>query len=325
MGLRFGVRLSIQGDMGAPNDQCVDYATRMALRAEELGYDSAWIPDHVHNARGRKGPVLEAWTTITALAMRTTRLRFGPHVFCNTFRNPAHLAKMIATLDAFSRGRFIPSLGSGWFAEEALAYGYEWEEHDERVARVAEAHRILKALWTQDEVTFTGRYYRLRRAYLEPKPYTRPHPPLWIPGDSPATRELVAELADVWFMYSKPPEVVERLREDVERRRGGPVPIAVSAVLISGLSQERSEAMIDQFLAERRHRFGRPLERDEVLAANLIGEPEQVVERLLAWQRAGVSYVVIQPMPPMEGMEYFASTILPALAAASDLPGVPAD
>ena len=314
----FGVRLSIQGDMGAPPSQIVDYATQMALRAEELGYDSAWVPDHVHNARvgprGR-GPVLESWTTMTALAMLTTKLRFAPHVLCNTFRNPALLAKMVATLDAFSRGRFITALGSGWFGAEALSYGWEWQAHDERAARAREATRVLKLMLTEPEVTFSGDFYRLHNAYLEPRPYTQPHPPIWVPGDSPATREIVAELGDVWLMYSKHPDTVAELRHDMRRRTDREIPIAVSAVFISGQPEEKAEAMLGKFLEERKHRFNRVITRDEVLAGNLIGDAEFCVERISQWIRAGVNYVVIQPMPPLEGMEYFASSVMPAFAS----------
>jgi len=120
----FGVRLTIQGEMGAPGDGLAQYAGDMAVRAEELGYDSAWIPDHLNNARvapGERGPSLECLNSVTALLMRTTRLVIGPHVFCNTFRNPGLLAKMITTLDEFSRGRVILSIGGVWFREEAVS------------------------------------------------------------------------------------------------------------------------------------------------------------------------------------------------------------
>ena len=105
------------------------------------------------------------------------------------------------------------------------------------MARLREALIIAKRLWTEPEVTFKGRFYELTNAYLEPKPIQKPHIPIWVPGDLEATRNLAAELADCWLIYSKPPEVVERWAQDMRERSGRHIPIAVSTVSLGGLTR----------------------------------------------------------------------------------------
>ena len=310
----FGVRLTIQGEMGAPGEGLAQYAGDMAVRAEELGYDSAWIPDHLNNARvspGETGPSLECLTSVTALLMRTTRLVIGPHVFCNTFRNPGYLAKMITTLDEFSRGRIILSIGGGWFREEAVSYGYPWDDdHDVRLDQVREATEIIKALWTQDRVTFRGKYYTLENAYLEPKPYTKPHPPIWIPGESAPARAMVRELGDAWLIYSKAPEVVARMKEEMCELCGREVPLIISAVFVSDTVEEKALDHAKMFLREREHRFPTTPTLDDVIRHNIIGTLDECREKVEAYRQAGVDHLIIQPMPPRERMELFAHEIM---------------
>ena len=134
--MKFGVRLAVQGEMGAPGAG-FDYAKTMTLEAEALGFDSAWLPDHVINAHmQKKTPMLECWTVLSALAVLTTRIRLAGHTFNNSLRNPAVLAKMAATLDVVSGGRLIYSLGSAWFKQETSSYGLPFDDHDTRVERL---------------------------------------------------------------------------------------------------------------------------------------------------------------------------------------------
>ena len=156
--------------MGAPQAG-FEYARDMCLEAEELGFDSVWLPDHVINAHmDRRQPMLENWTVLSALAVLTQRVKFAGHTFNNSLRHPAVLAKMAATFDVITGGRLIYSLGSAWFRPESESYGLPWDDHDDRVARLREALLIARSLWTEDETTFDGRFYRLDTAYLEPKP-----------------------------------------------------------------------------------------------------------------------------------------------------------
>ena len=310
--MEFGVRLAVQGEMGAKG-QGWDYTREMALEAEELGFDSVWLPDHVINAHmTKRTPMLENWTVLSALAALTKRVTFAGHTFNNSLRNPAVMAKMAATFDVMFGGRLIYSLGSAWFREESKSYGLPWDDHDDRVARLREALIIAKQLWTEPEVTFKGTFYELDHAYLEPKPTQKPHIPIWVPGDSEATRNLAAELADCWLMYSKPPEVIEEWAQDMRSRSGRNIPIAVSTVGLGGLTDEKVTEWSYKYAEERKHRFAVPPTPQDVLNENLWGPTERCVDRVRQWQAAGVSHLVIQPIPPLEGMRFFAREIMPA-------------
>jgi len=322
--MEFGVRLAVQGEMGAKG-QGWDYTREMALEAEATGYDSVWLPDHVINAHmARAVPMLENWTVISALGALTKRVRFAGHTFNNSLRNPALMAKMAATFDVMFGGRLIYSLGSAWFKDETVGYGLPWEDHDGRVAKLREALIIAKRLWTESEVTFEGEYYKLDRAILEPKPVQKPHIPIWVPGDSQATRDVVAELADSWLIYSKPPEVIHEWAQDMRRRAGRDIPIAMSTVCLAGLGDEQVQRWSHLYAEERKHRFAVPPTPADVLNENLWGTVEQCVERIRQWQAAGVTHLIIQPIPPLEGMRYFAREIMPAFKPKAAAPVTPA-
>jgi FMNH2-dependent dimethyl sulfone monooxygenase len=311
--MKFGVRLAVQGEMGAPGAG-FDYAKTMTLEAEALGFDSAWLPDHVINAHmTKKTPMLECWTVLSALAVLTNRIRLAGHTFNNSLRNPAVMAKMAATLDVISGGRVIYSLGSAWFKHETSSYGLPFDDHDMRVTRLREALEIAKALWTQDEVSYDGHFNTLKDAYLEPKPVQKPHIPIWVPGDSEATRRLAADIGDVWLTYSKSPEVIAEWMADMTRRRGGQrLPMAVSTVSLAGLPQPDVDRWSVLYAKEREHRFAKPPTPQDVLDENLWGTKEACIERVRQYEATGVEHLIIQPIPPLEGMQYFAREIMPA-------------
>jgi dimethylsulfone monooxygenase len=286
----------------------------MTLEAEALGFDSAWLPDHVINAHmTKKTPMLECWTVLSALAVLTRRIRLAGHTFNNSLRNPAVMAKMAATLDVISGGRVIYSLGSAWFKHETSSYGLPFDDHDTRVTRLREALEIAKALWTQNEVSYDGHFNTLKDAYLEPKPVQKPHIPIWVPGDSEATRRLAADIGDVWLTYSKSPEVIAEWMADMTRRRGGrPLPMAVSTVSLAGLPQPDVDRWSVLYAKEREHRFAKPPTPQDVLDENLWGTKEACIERVRQYEATGVEHLIIQPIPPLEGMQYFAREIMPA-------------
>lgn len=311
--MRFGVRLAVQGEMG---EQGASYqrARDMTVEAEGLGFDSVWLPDHVINAHMDVSvPMFECWTVLSALAVETSRVRLAGHTFNNSLRNPAVLAKMAATLDVISGGRLIYSLGSSWFRREIESYGLTWTEHDARVDRLREALLIADSLWTKDTTTLEGEHYTVRDAVLEPKPVQRPRIPIWVPGDSEATRNLAAELADAWLVYSKPPEVIADWSLDMARRRGGrALPMAVSTVSLVGLDDSDVQVWARKYAKEREHRFAVPPTPQDVLQENMWGSREQCIERVHAYAEAGVEDLIIQPIPPREGMRAFAKEVMEA-------------
>ena len=311
--IKFGLRLNIQGEMGAKSAG-FDYALEMARMAEDLGFDSVWIPDHVENAHlNRAKPILEFWTTLTAIGAVTERVRLGGHAMNNTFRHPGLTAKIVCTLDQITGGRVILAPGSGWFADESKAYGFkEWSDDGlVRIGRLDEALHIIRGLMTEDGFSFEGEYFRLTDAYCNPKPVQQPYPPIWIAGDSPPTQELMVRHGDVWFMYSKAPDVVADLvagmREKLTER---PFEVALSAVGLADKGPDETLKWAAMYADERKHRFEVPPTVDDILGANLTGDEAQVRDRIDAWAEAGVDHVVIQPMPPMEGTRFFGAKII---------------
>jgi FMNH2-dependent dimethyl sulfone monooxygenase len=313
--MKFGVRLTVQGEMGA-NSSGFDYALEMARMAEDLGFDSVWIPDHVENAHlDRSKPILEHWTTITAIGALTKRVRLGGHSLNDNFRHPGLTAKIAATLDHVTQGRVILAPGSGWFDAEAKAYGFAWSDTNGRKERLRESVQVMQKLFVEPKTTFKGRYFQFEDAYCNPKPVQKPYPPFWLAGDSAKTQEMVCAFADCWFMYSKPPKVVENLVKPMRARRGARrLEVALSAVLLMGKSDDDIFKWATMYAKEREHRFPIPPTVQDVLDSNLMGDVGRITARIEEWAAAGADYVVIQPMPPIDGMRFFGEKILPRFA-----------
>ena len=311
--VKFGIRLNIQGEMGAKSSG-FDYTLDMARLAEDLGFDSVWMPDHVENAHlDRSKPILEFWTTLTAVGAMTERVRLGGHAMNNTFRHPGLTAKIACTLDQITGGRVILAPGSGWFAAESKAYGFDaWSDDGLiRIGRLNESLHVMRGLMTEDVFSFDGEYFRLKDAYCSPKPVQKPYPPIWIAGDSPPTQELMAEHGDVWFMYSKAStEVADLVAGMRKRRKAPPFQVAVSAVGLADKGKDETLQWAQMYANERKHRFPIPPTVDDVLISNLTGDEAEVRERIDAWIEAGVDHVVIQPMPPVEGTRFFGEKII---------------
>ena len=176
--IKFGAVLNEASSMSITPD----YPQLRALcqQCEQLGFDSAWIMDHL--TWGLTAAVFECWTTLTALACDTTRIRLGPFFLCNSYRNPALVAKMAATLDNISDGRLILGVGAGWKEDEYLAYGYPFPTPRLRIAQLEEGLSIIKLLWTGQPVSFTGTYYHITNAVCRPTPLHTRGVELWIGG-----------------------------------------------------------------------------------------------------------------------------------------------
>jgi F420-dependent oxidoreductase-like protein len=149
------------------------------LECEKIGYDSVWIDDHLMYG---KSPILECWTTLSALASATKKIRLGTMVTSNAFRNPGLLAKMAATIDVISGGRLDMGIGAGVQREEHDAYGFSFPKPKSRISKLEETVEILKQMWTKEKVTFVGKFYTILNASCEPKPVQKPYPPITIGG-----------------------------------------------------------------------------------------------------------------------------------------------
>lgn len=166
--------------------------------AEDLGFDSFWVFDNLMPFFfGKRRDYLEAWTTLAALAAETSRIRLGTLVTCVSYRNPALLAKISATLDVLSGGRLEFGIGAGWYSAEYEAYGYPFPRAAVRLAQLKEALSIIKGMWMSSPFTFEGKYYMVKDAVCEPKPLQTPHPPILIGGSRPKMLKIMAEEADI--------------------------------------------------------------------------------------------------------------------------------
>jgi len=169
------------------------------LKAEALGFDAAWAPDHL--MLGRDRAEYECWTLLSALAGCTDEIRLGSLVLCNDYRNPALVAKMAATLDFISDGRLELGLGAGWHEPEYEAYGWEYRDGFERLMRLDEGIRLMERMWEagSDGASFDGDHYQIEDAPCAPQPVQDPHPPILVGGTGEeVTLKLVAKHADVW-------------------------------------------------------------------------------------------------------------------------------
>jgi alkanesulfonate monooxygenase SsuD/methylene tetrahydromethanopterin reductase-like flavin-dependent oxidoreductase (luciferase family) len=193
--LRFGLFVS-------QADRSWDETLERFMLAEELGFDHAWLVDHLIPTNGHpERPIHEAWTLLAAIAARTRRIRLGTLVTSNTFRHPAVLAKEAVTVDHISGGRLILGIGAGWHEDEHRRYGIELPPPAERVDRFEEAVRIIVGLQDAERTTFDGRHYKLADARLEPKPLQRPRIPLLIAAHRPRMLRLAGRYADQWDTF----------------------------------------------------------------------------------------------------------------------------
>ncbi len=199
-----------------PVKEGVHHTLSCAEKAEEIGFDVVSHMDHFLYLSKDRGCIPECWTMLSAIGARTS-LTVSPLVMCSLFRNPALVAKMVATLDQLTQGRVYLGIGAGWWQEEFRAYGYKWMSPKKRVDRTIEATRIIKTLLTEDHVDFEGRFWRLKDCSLVPRPYTHPHPPIWNGGGGPRMLEMAGELCDGWVTGSDDPEHIERSREIILR------------------------------------------------------------------------------------------------------------
>ena len=218
------MRLSYCVDPGRPWPQLL----ALARRVESAGWHAVYVCDHfmVHDPAGlpADGPMLECWTVMTALAARTTTVRVGSLVLGNTYRHPAVLANMAATLDLISQGRLVLGIGAGWQKNEHAAYGIPLPELRERVAALDEACAVIRGLLDQQRTTIEGSYYQVRDAPCDPKPAGRV--PLLVAGAGLGVMRVAARHADAWHCWAEPAEfarkneVLDRLLDEAGRRPG---------------------------------------------------------------------------------------------------------
>jgi alkanesulfonate monooxygenase SsuD/methylene tetrahydromethanopterin reductase-like flavin-dependent oxidoreductase (luciferase family) len=272
-------------------------------------YDSAWLIDHLQFG---DGDVLEGWTALTYLAARHPALQWGNTVLCQSFRNPALVAKMGATLQFLSGGRFILGLGAGWHEEEYRAYGYDFPPAGTRVDQLDEALRIIKALWTQERATFTGTHYRIVDAGCEPRP--DPLPPIMIGAFGPKMLRLAARHGDWWNVSSTRIEDYRPLAQEFERACAaeGRDPATVRRTWAGGCAcapTEREVAALARSRAEIGEGFGYEAGED------FVGTPHQIIAQMQPFVELGVDYFMLDcgGFPALTTVELLIQEVMPAL------------
>jgi alkanesulfonate monooxygenase SsuD/methylene tetrahydromethanopterin reductase-like flavin-dependent oxidoreductase (luciferase family) len=274
------------------------------LDVASQSFSSLWISDH-HMTGDRFR--LECWSVLMWVAARYPGPLLGTCVMANSYRHPPLLAKMVASLQYLSSGRFIFGYGAGWTEEEYLAYGYEFPSARERIAQLDDGVRVIKALWAQSPATYEGRYYQVKDAYCEPRP--DPIPPLMLAGDGERYMlRVVAEHADWWLSYARRPEIQQRklavLAEHCRSFGRDPAAIKKCAPLSVFLDRDRAAA---------RNRAGTRLEGDNPAFA---GDPAEFRDHLAEIQALGFDMVQLSfaGFPETDDLKLFAEQVLPHMS-----------
>ena len=283
---------------------------RSVLEMLPDAFTTVWISDHFQFAAK---PTVEGWTLLTYLAAAFPRFRYGHLVLGQSYRNPALLAKMAATLQELTGGRFILGLGAGWHEEEYRAYGYEYPETPERLRMLRESLQVIKAMWTQDEATFEGRFYSVRGAINEPKPVQRPHPPIWIGGGGEkVTLKLVAQHGDGCNLRADLDTVRHKL--DVLREHCRNVGRDYDSILktFEFYAVVGDEREVKRVVRETARRTGK--DEDFVRTWNEFqGDPDGIAASIQEYAAAGIDYFIVNlPNAAEEGaIKSFAEEVFP--------------
>ena len=290
-------------------------AVEVAKLAEELGLDSLWVYDHFHNVPAPAHETMfECWTTMAAISQVTSRIKLGQMVGCAPYRTPSLLAKITSNIDVISGGRLIWGIGAGWYEHEFKGYGYPFLKASDRIRVLRETVEIVKAMWTEPDVSYDGKHFQLDGAQCDPKPLQQPHPQILIGGGGEQlTLRVVARHADASNFGGKPhewqhkAEVLQGHCKDVGRDYD-----EIQKTIVGEIFIRETEAEIDG----GRHpvvlgRAGASRGRE----GNLVGTPEQVAEKIQTYVDLGCTgfYPWCSDYPDTETVRLFAEKVVPAL------------
>lgn len=338
--IRFGFCVPIFAQPGArlfrtPNYERLDVAKTMGIAqlADELGYDSLWVADHL--MLGRNNAIMEGWTTLAALAGSTRRARLGMIHQGHYFRHPALAAKMTATLDQISGGRFIYFVDAGYNRAEHLAYGLDYPEGMEmRIAEVVEGLEVTLLLWQAvHPISFQGERFQLQGATCTPLPVQQPHPPVWFGEAHPEILAATARYGQGWNSTPVPlTEMQRRLRLLAEACTAiGRDPSAIEISLETQLLVARDREHLRQLLATMIARAPVDGPADTAILAfvhgdvdslpatltdpYVIGTVAEVEQKLRAYVGLGVTHFMLWFMdaPEADGLRLFAEEVMPKL------------
>lgn len=299
----------------------------VAKDIESHGYDSLWVYDHFHTVPEPTQEVTyEAWTLMAALAATTDTVRLGQMCTCNTYRPPSYLAKVAASIDVISGGRLEMGIGAGWYEHEHDGYGYEFLPPRGRLGMLREGVEIMKAMWTEDEVSYDGEHYTLKGAICRPKPLQQPHIPIWVAGGG---EKVTLEIAATHAQYTNfggglplekfvhKSEVLQGHCSDVGTDFDSITRSANFNVLCAPTEEKVEEKKswllghMSRYVSDdAAQRFARMYDHNS-------GTPEQIIEWLGAYRDAGLSYAIVNFADvayDRESLELFAAEVIPALS-----------
>ncbi|HEX8450574.1 MAG TPA: LLM class flavin-dependent oxidoreductase [Longimicrobium sp.] len=338
--MRFGFWLPVFGGWlrNVPDEGMTaswEYARRLTQRAEQIGFDLTLVAElNLNDIKGMDAPSLDAWSTAAALAAVTERLEIMVAVR-PTFHQPALLAKQAANIDHISNGRLSLNVVSSWWATEAKKYGIQFDQHDDRYARTSEWLDVVDGMWKEPRFDYQGKYYGVDDAILEPKPVQRPRPTIYAGGESPAAKALISQKCDAWLTHGDPPETIAAkvadLRERRERLELPPMKFGAAGYAIVRGTEADAQREVARITEVREGTAGYANYQDWLnntqleqrvsledysvsnrgLRSGLVGTPEQVAERIIEFERAGLDLLLLQFSPQLEEMERFAEEVIP--------------
>jgi len=280
---------------------------------ERLGFDSLWLCDHLLGVPRPEIPILESWTLLTALGAVTERVELGTLVSPPGFRNPAYLAKVVATLDRIADGRVVPGLGAGWMRQEFVGYGYDFPDTRVRLQRLGEAAEVMTRAWTEPNFTFEGQHYRTENLTISPPPVRRP--PLLIGGSGEkVTMRIAARHASIWNNgaghQARLGHKIEVLRRHLKDAGRDPDSIRISQQCMVLITEKDEE--VEPMLQRAEKLFGGHMS-DVRAPLAIAGTPTTVAEPIHRHIALGCSHFMFKffarntPVPA----KLFAETVLP--------------
>jgi probable F420-dependent oxidoreductase len=307
--VRFGLALP-QYDYSVPGETPLRYETieHHACRAEEWGFDSVWLSDHIALDVAKYGGPAESYaafepiTTLGALACAVPRVRVGTLVLLEALRPAAVLAKALATVDRISGGRLDVGLGAGWYEPDYEAIGLPMPTPGERIARLREALDVVGGLLGGSPHTFAGRYHQSQHAVVDPPALQVPRPPLFVGGKGDRVLRAAVDLADGWnTCWVWTPDAYRERLEVLDRACGSADRDPASVWRSVGLYALCGEDEVDLRRRFERLRAAGPrgvldgVDLDEWRVGRLVGTPEQLLEQVEVWRGLGVETLVVNP------------------------------
>lgn len=297
----------------------------VARDIESLGFDSLWVYDHFHTVPEPTQEVTyEAWTLMAALGASTETVRLGQMCTCNTYRPPSYLAKVAASIDVISGGRLEMGIGAGWYEQEHDGYGYEFLPPGGRLGMLREGVEIMRAMWTEDEVTYEGKYYTLRGAICQPKPMQQPHIPFWVAGGGEKVTLNIAARHAQYTNFGG--DALENFVSKSEILKGHCADVGTDFDAITRSANFNvlcapTEAKVEEKTTKLYERLAtyvseKAAHRHASLFEKTSGTPEQVIAWLKDYEAAGLSYTIVNIADvayDRESLELFANEVIPAL------------